>query len=204
MNETPPITTSVGALPHHLKPRAIDIFLHGFHQKVRHLMLRPRSRNQAHALYADGADFTSAIYALQGEELVGVLGIHHGPRRFIGLNYPTLKEEFGTPGAILRKLTGSIFKDLHPLSSKETRVQAIAVAPEARGLGVGTAMLETLFDHSRDLGCSAVRLEVVNTNTRAKALYHTLGFATCGFIPYGPIAWRAGFSSQYRMRKPLL
>ena len=202
--KAPPLTLTLGHLPAPFKPLAIDIFLHGFHPKIEHLMLRPKSWDQARRVYLDGADFSSALYAFSGNTLVGVLGIHHQETRFIHLHFPTLKKEFGIMGGVIRKLTGSVFKDLHPLARNEMRVQAIAVSPEARGQGVGTALLDAFFKHGFDKGCSVFRLEVVNTNTRAKALYKTLGFETCGQIPFGPIAWRAGFSSQYRMRKPLL
>jgi len=50
------------------------------------------------------------------------------------------------------------------------------VAPEARGSGVGTALLDAIVDEARRRGYAQVRLDVVDTNPRAKALYRHVGF----------------------------
>ncbi|BCS99039.1 hypothetical protein DSLASN_46710 [Desulfoluna limicola] len=193
----------LGHVPEELKEASIDVFLEGFGRKVDHLMLKPRDRTQAKRVYLDGADFTSALYAVSEGNVLGVLGFQYRRKKFINLNLDTLKEEFGLLGGTVRKLSGSVFKDLHPLKEDELRVQVISVSEEVRGTGVGHRLLEALFAYGRTRHCTGVRLEVVNTNPDAKKLYEAMGFRTCGFLPYGPIASKAGFSSQYRMKKAL-
>jgi ribosomal protein S18 acetylase RimI-like enzyme len=57
----------------------------------------------------------------------------------------------------------------------------LAVVPEARGLGVGQALLAAVEARARVRGCGKVTLEVREDNARARRLYeHT------GFIDYAP------------------
>lgn len=53
----------------------------------------------------------------------------------------------------------------------------IFVTPAARGRGLGTRVLEAMFDHVRAAGGLAVRLAVVTSNAGARRLYERLGFA---------------------------
>ncbi|WP_300667793.1 GNAT family N-acetyltransferase [Desulfoluna sp.] len=192
-----------GHLPEPLKESSIKVFIDGFGQKIDHLMLNPHDSNQAKRVYRDGADFTSGIYALCEGKLVGLIGLQFQRQKFIHLNLTTLHQEFGFWGGVTRKLSGSVFKDLHPLKDDELRVQVISVAGSFRGTGVGHRLLEALFAWGKARHLTCVRLEVVNTNPQAKKLYHELGFTRCGWLPYGPIASKAGFSSQFLMKKEL-
>lgn len=58
------------------------------------------------------------------------------------------------------------------------------VAAEARGKGVGTAMCRHSLIEAQRLGYRAMQYNlVVATNTRAKALWDRMGFATVGRLP---------------------
>lgn len=52
----------------------------------------------------------------------------------------------------------------------------LVVHPECRGLGVGNQLLSAVEVRARELGCCRVSLEVLESNPRAKALYHRFGF----------------------------
>jgi len=55
-------------------------------------------------------------------------------------------------------------------------IDGIAVAPDARNRGVGTALLEAITREARTLGYEAIELEVAEHNARARALYARRGF----------------------------
>ncbi len=55
-------------------------------------------------------------------------------------------------------------------------LDALAVRSDARGAGVGSILLTAVEQLARDLGKSAVELEVVDTNPRAAALYRRHGY----------------------------
>jgi ribosomal protein S18 acetylase RimI-like enzyme len=63
-------------------------------------------------------------------------------------------------------------------SEHEIRLIDIALLPEARGHGIGTALIQALMDESRNAG-KPLRLQVAKGN-RAAALYSRLGFVKTG------------------------
>jgi ribosomal-protein-alanine N-acetyltransferase len=57
-----------------------------------------------------------------------------------------------------------------------TQVMTIGVAPVVQRQGVGTALMSALIERSRELGASAVLLEVRVDNAPAMAMYEGFGF----------------------------
>jgi ribosomal protein S18 acetylase RimI-like enzyme len=55
-------------------------------------------------------------------------------------------------------------------------IHDIAVSPEARGKGVGAALLQALEDDAKALGCCKITMEVRSDNERAKTLYQRIGY----------------------------
>jgi GNAT superfamily N-acetyltransferase len=65
------------------------------------------------------------------------------------------------------------------LKVKDRRVGEIKrmwVAPDARGLGLGRRLLETLERHAREFGLRMLRLETNRALTEAQALYRRCGY----------------------------
>ena len=52
----------------------------------------------------------------------------------------------------------------------------LAVAPEARGRGVGQALVQHCLDRSRALGYAGVRMSTMDRMTTAHRVYERLGF----------------------------
>ena len=67
-------------------------------------------------------------------------------------------------------------------ASKTFKIHDVAVHPEARGMGVGTKLLNKVKDEAEEMGCSKVTLEVREDNP-AKRLYEREGFE------YGEPRW---------------
>ena len=62
----------------------------------------------------------------------------------------------------------------------EAQIYNIAVSSEARGRGIGEALLRHLIEKAESIGCSAVDLEVRAGNDAALGLYEKLGFKEVG------------------------
>ena len=60
-------------------------------------------------------------------------------------------------------------------ASKTFKIHDIAVHPDARGMGVGTKLIETVKNEAKELGCSKITLEVREDNP-AQKLYEREGF----------------------------
>lgn len=62
-------------------------------------------------------------------------------------------------------------------------VKSFYVSPEARGKGVGSALIRQIEDQARDEGLSVLNLETGDELTAACRLYERHGFTRCG--PFG-------------------
>lgn len=66
------------------------------------------------------------------------------------------------------------------LTVDEVQLHQVAVAPDARGRGLGRRLMETMLDEGRRHGAGSAVLEVRVGNAAAIALYERLGFARAG------------------------
>ena len=82
----------------------------------------------------------------------------------------------------------------------EWYITAVSVMPEARGHGVGSALLRDAAKQARAAGMSSLALDVDEKNHTARRLYEREGFA---LVASSPRAWLAGGIQVLRMRKAL-
>jgi len=66
------------------------------------------------------------------------------------------------------------------VAGDEAEILTLAVAPAARGKGLGRALMVAAANRSQELGAAALFLEVGVANPAALALYAGLGFANVG------------------------
>ena len=62
----------------------------------------------------------------------------------------------------------------------EGEIANLAVDPEARGSGIGSALLDAALEEGRQQGAAQVFLEVRSSNLRARQLYESRGFTEVG------------------------
>jgi ribosomal-protein-alanine N-acetyltransferase len=62
----------------------------------------------------------------------------------------------------------------------EIHINNVAILPELRGQGMGTALMHRVFEEARRLGASRATLEVRASNEQARRLYERLGFHVSG------------------------
>jgi GNAT superfamily N-acetyltransferase len=68
----------------------------------------------------------------------------------------------------------------YPEDPQTVELVSMYVRPDARGRGVGEALVATVIDWARTRNATTVRLWVTETNTHARALYQRCGFALTG------------------------
>jgi len=68
-------------------------------------------------------------------------------------------------------------------AGRVARIYSLAVAPAARGSGLGGRLLAALESTARERGYAVARLEVAVTNTPARALYRAAGYAERERLP---------------------
>lgn len=69
-------------------------------------------------------------------------------------------------------------------------LRLLAVAPEARGLGIGRALIEWAIAYARSLGASAVGLHTTEMMAIARAMYERMGFQRMSDHDYHPASGR--------------
>ena len=66
------------------------------------------------------------------------------------------------------------------VAADEAEILTLAVAPDARGRGIGKVLLSAATEHAHHAGARAMFLEVGASNMAARALYNRFGFSEVG------------------------
>jgi ribosomal protein S18 acetylase RimI-like enzyme len=182
---------------------AAQVLYDGFKMKIERLEFFPHDHKQAQRLLVSGMNPRRGLYALHDSKVIGVAGLEYGGERLMRIPKASFVREFGLVGGLARYLWTRFLRLFQRPDPQVLRLEMIAVSPAARGLGVGTALVESVCELAQALGYRMVVLEVVNTNPRAKALYERLGFKTVKHSRYGILTRRAGFTGAYKMQRDL-
>lgn len=140
------------------------------------------------ALDADGA-------------LVGVAGFKTPRGAFAAGGFRDMQAVYGRFGGAWRAL---LLRLLHgDVDNERFLLDGICVARERRGEGIGSALLVEICREAVRRGYRAVRLDVVDNNWRAQALYRRLGFVAVQSHGIGLLRLVFGFSSAITMVRPV-
>ena len=82
-------------------------------------------------------------------------------------------------------------------------MDGIAVRADQRGQGIGTRLLCGIFDFASTQHFQSIRLDVVDTNPRARQLYERVGFVPTQTHAYPFLHRIVGFSRVTTMVKML-
>lgn len=115
-----------------------------------------------------------ALSATRDGRLLGVIGVRGAGGAFVGGTASDLRAVYGRFGGSWRRLAFSVVADELPADT--LAIDGLAVDTEARGQGVGAALIGALAGEARRQGYTRLRLEVAAGNPRARRLYERLGF----------------------------
>lgn len=141
------------------------------------------------------------ITALVDGRVVGVCGISHGKKRFLDLGFWDVFRDFAF-SAFRVMFVGAIFEER--ARPDEMIVESLAVAPEFRGRGIGSLLLEEAVAQAKKQGFVRVRLYVASGNERALSFYHRHKFVVTRFQPL-PFPWNkfVGLAGSYELIRDL-
>lgn len=184
-------------LPPALRDQAAILYWQAFGAKLGRVM-GPEAR--ALRLLARIIRNDHAIVAVVGGRLVGLVGYKSPRGAFASGTFADLWAVYGMGGlwrvAVLRLLVRDV-------DNERFLLDGLCVDPAARGQGVGTALLEAVAVEARKRGYTAVRLDVVDTNPRARALYERQGFSVTRTAQMGLLRHVFGFDSSTTMVRTL-
>lgn len=139
--------------------------------------------------------------AVEDGRLVGIAGFKTPQGSFAGGGPADLRAIYGPFGALWRGLALRLLAS--DVDNDRFLVDGIAVTRTARGQGIGRALLSALCDEAMIRGYPAIRLEVVDSNWRARALYEREGFVVTDTQKLGLLSAVFGFSAALTMVRPL-
>ncbi len=146
----------------------------------------------------DVLDPTHAISAHDKDgELLGVVGFKSYASALVGGTWHDLAKHYGWFGSAWR--IGVLTLLERDTDNDRFLMDGIFVSETARGLGVGTALLDAVCDEAKSRNYAEVRLDVIDSNLRARALYEREGFVAGKVHNLGPLKHIFGFQSATTM-----
>ncbi|MEM8811664.1 MAG: GNAT family N-acetyltransferase [Pseudomonadota bacterium] len=129
--------------------------------------------------------------------LLGIAGFKTKAGAFVGGDFKTLADVYGWFGASWRGLLLHLIeRDLRP---ELLLMDGIFVDEAARGAGVGSTLLREIVGEAQRRSLQGVRLDVIDSNSRARALYEREGFKPVSTSIMGPLRPIFGFKSSTTM-----
>lgn len=186
-------------LPKTLRHDAARLYWQAFGPKLG-MVLGPERRALAFLESVIRADHVLIVTSKDGQ-LLGLAGFKTPKGSFAMGNPAALRQFYGPWGGFWRKhLLGLLSSEV---DNDNFLIDGICVAPQARGQGIGTALLSGLNDQGQARGYPAVRLDVVATNTRAQRLYRREGFVQTGHHDIGLLRYIFRFTRSITMLRRL-
>ncbi|QPH55660.1 GNAT family N-acetyltransferase [Pontivivens ytuae] len=180
--------------------RVADIYWSAFEDKLGGVLGRPE---QAKKVLADCFDPDFALVARLDDDgrIAGVAGFKTEQGSMTGGFDGGLARHYSRFGATWRAMVLSLLE--REERADNLLADGIAVAPDMRGRGVGTALLYALDEEARARGKRGVRLDVIDRNIRARALYERHGYDVTGTQELGVLRHIFGFRSATTMTRTL-
>ncbi|MDW3225136.1 MAG: GNAT family N-acetyltransferase [Paracoccaceae bacterium] len=159
-------------------------------------VLGPDARATAFLRHVLDPDFALVARGERGE-ILGIAGFKTAQGALVGGDYEDLKKIYGAWGGLWRGMILSVIE--RDLEEGVLLMDGICVAQQARGMGLGTALLEAVKAHACGLGKRSVRLDVIDSNPRAKSLYLRRGFSAQRTEAMGPLRFIFRFNAATQM-----
>jgi len=153
---------------------------------------------RAVAFVEDVLDPTHALCAHDDDgRLLGVAGFKTFDGALVGGTARHMAKHYGRLSSLWR--IGLISLLERDTENQRFLMDGIFVTEHARGQGVGTALLDAICDEARARGYAEVRLDVIDSNPRAHALYLREGFVAVDTHKLGLLRYIFGFESATTM-----
>lgn len=159
-------------IPEKYRLAAVDLYDEAFGEK---LSLAVRNRENRKQLFTKGLALKYAIAAVSQKGLLGIAGFHTAEGSLTGaISYRDLVSQLG----FFKGSRAAVVFSLYEKKPKpeELVMDGIAVRSDARGMGVGSRLLNEIRKYAKQHEYNRVRLDVIDTNHKAKKLYERMGF----------------------------
>jgi ribosomal protein S18 acetylase RimI-like enzyme len=192
------VTIFSGLYPH-LRPQAARLYWEAFGGKLGRV-LGPDAKALVFFERVIRTDLCLAALDERGA-LIGIAGYKTPAGSFAGGGWSDLIAVYGPIGGRWRG--GLLWLLNREVDNDRFLVDGICVARQHRGKGVGSLLLAALYDEATARGYRSIRLDVIDANWRARALYERQGFMATRTEQLGVLRHLFGFAASTTMVRPL-
>ena len=186
-------------LPERLRPAAARLYWQAFGGKLG-IVMGPEPRALTFLTRVMRTDQVIAALGPQGQ-LLGIAGFKTSQGSFASGRSTDLTAIYGPIGGTWRRMVLGLLSG--GVDNDRFLLDGLCVDASARSQGLGSKLLAAICDEARTRGYQAVRLDVIDTNWRAIALYKRLGFSVKARQSIGLLRLIFGFSAAITMVKNL-
>ncbi len=186
-------------IPEELRHQAAIVCYEGFRAQMELLV---GSQQKGVVLLEQSLDLELALMALQQGRLVGFVGLQYENRPFFRFERSHFTQELGFLRGLLVYLLFNLFAT--QILPQEMFINVIVVDVSVRGKGIGTSLMQAVFEIAQQNQFHAVVLDVIDTNPDARRLYERLGFKPVRMRKYGYLRNLIGSSAVTTMRKDVI
>lgn len=113
--------------------------------------------------------------------LVGITGFYEGKHGLLEFKLKEFIKNFGLLKGIWKAYLMDLIFSRKAMSKDELMMDGIAVDSRLRGQGIGSQLFEALMEYGKNNGYKFIKLDVIDENPRAKALYERIGFTKVSY-----------------------
>lgn len=184
----------VHGLPEPYRAEAAALYWHAFGGKLGRV-LGPERLALAYVGRVMRPDH--CICAIGRDGLLGLVGFKTDAGSFAGGTPADMRHVYGRLGGAWRSGVMQLLGG--DTETGRFLIDGLCVLPKAQGQGVGSLLLAAICDEGAARGFRAIRLDVVDTNPRARALYERRGFVLDRSTPIGPLRLVFGYRAAHTM-----
>jgi len=191
------VTITEGLAAEHVE-HALRVLFGAFAKK---LHIGFRDADDFVRLFHDGVNPAACLSATAGGELLGILGLQSPGGELYDFRPKSLFLRFSPWRAAL--ILANMLVLYSPPRKDALVVDQLAVAPSARGMGVGTLLLEAAEARGRSMGMPKMALSVISENVGAIRLYERMGYVRTQAIGGRLVRMVAKSAEVWTMEKEL-
>lgn len=184
--------------PNSQRECAAHLYYQAFRQKLHPIF---RDEKRAMAVLSASLQPDYAFTAQSNGHLVGIAGFKNRNGALLDIQPDTIIRIFGFIGGWIRLIALSIF--VRNEAPDILLMDGIVVDQEVRGKGIGAALLDRVIEFAASYDYTSVRLDVVDSNPRARQLYERKGFVPVRSYRYPFLQSIFGFSGSTTMLYPI-
>ncbi|WP_305856409.1 GNAT family N-acetyltransferase [Balneatrix alpica] len=140
--------------------------------------------------------------AFSDKKLVGLAGFKVASGSLTGgIGATGLIEQLGFLEGLWACFVFSLFE--REPEERELVMDGIAVDSEFRGQGIGSLLLDQIITYAKENNFESIRLDVIDSNPRARKLYESKGFVALKSESFPYLKWLVGFSGATTMKLDL-